>query len=263
MFLSTPMNRTLMEVIIALIIISVISGAIAGLGGSSGFIPIVGLITLTTLTSKQISGTIATSFFIAALFGTYLYTVSGDQDKKLLLKIAPFGLVGTQIGVYVNSFINELLFSTITAIVAIFLGSVLLKTTILPSEEPYRIDRDSILSKVFMAALGVGVGIIAGVTGIGGIPIIVPALLIVGIDHLKAIATGFAVATFNTFITSISYISQGSVEFEYVLYIGVPFAIAQIVGWKISRKIKIDHLQTGLGIFNIILGLYLIYSAFF
>lgn len=248
-----------MDSILILIILSIISGAIAGMGGSSAFIPIVGLISLTSLTQTEVSGTIAASFFIATLFGSLLYTKSGDQRKDILLVIIPPGIIGTQIGVYLNTIISEIVFTTLTASVAIILGSILLKTSLFgkKNKNSYNINIGTVRGKIIVVGLGIFVGIVAGVTGIGGIPIIVPVLLILNINHMTSIATGFTVATFNTFGTSITYFTKGAIQFEYVLYIGVPFAVAQIIGWRLARNINIKGLKVSLGIFNILLGAYL------
>ena len=246
-----------MEVILILILLSIISGAIAGLGGSSAFIPIVGLILLTPLTQTEISGTISTSFFIATLFGSLLYTLSGDQSKVLLVYIVPSGILGTQIGVQLNTIISEFVFTSITATTAIVLGLVLYKNTRLDKTKSQDVTFERNRFKFGAILLGLFFGIIAGVTGIGGIPIIVPALLTLDIDHMTSIATGFTVASFNTFFTSVSYLTQGVVQVEYVLYIGVPFAVAQIIGWKYAKKIDIDGLKIGISLFNILLGMYL------
>lgn len=245
---------------VILIILSLFSGFIAGFGGSSAFIPIAGLISLTSFTQTQISGTISTSFFIATLFGSVLYTKSGDQNKKLLFMIVPTGLVGTQIGVFINGIVSESIFTAITALIALVLGSVLLYSSQSKGNAIDTLSLDSRKGKSLLLILGVVIGIVAGVTGIGGIPIVVPALIILGVNHMTSIATGFTVATFNTFGTSVSYIVQDAVQFEYVLYIGVPFAIAQIVGWKLARNIDISGLKIALGLFNILLGLYLVIS---
>lgn len=247
-----------METIVFIIIISFIAGVIAGFGGSSAFLPIVGLIVLTTLNPAQISGTIATSFFIATLFGTFLYWRSGNHNIKILSILIPPGLIGTQMGVHINSYINNEIFTIITAIIAIILGILLLKPYIIKSENNYDIKLKSNKGKVILLSIGLSVGIVAGITGIGGIPIIVPTLLLLQVNPLTSIASGFAVATANTFVTSLTYISQGVVQFDYVLYIGVSFGLAQIIGWKISHKISIDKLKLILGVFNVLLGCYLI-----
>lgn len=248
-----------MNSILILIALSIVSGAVAGMGGSSAFIPIVGLISLTSLTQIQVSGTIATSFFIATLFGSLLYTKSGDQRKEILLVIIPPGIVGTQIGVYINTIISEVVFTVLTASVALVLGLILLKSSLTKNQKKnsYSINVKSFKGKIIVIGLGIFVGIIAGVTGIGGIPIIVPVLLILNVDHMTSIATGFTVATFNTFGTSVSYFIKDVIQFEYVIYIGIPFAIAQIIGWKLARDIDIKGIKISLGIFNILLGAYL------
>jgi uncharacterized membrane protein YfcA len=247
-----------MEVILILVLLSIVSGAIAGMGGSSAFIPIVGLISLTSLTQTEVSGTIAASFFIATFFGSLLYTKSGDQNKNILIMIIPPGIIGSQIGVYLNGIISEQAFTILTATVAIVLGLILVNSSLSDQrEKSYNFSINTVKGKIIIIVLGVFVGIVAGITGIGGIPIVVPTLLILNIDHMTSIATGFTVATFNTLGTSLSYLSKGAVQFEYIVYIGVPFAVAQIVGWKFARNININGLKISLGVFNIILGIYL------
>ncbi len=246
-----------MEVLIALIVISFLSGIVAGMGGSSGFIPIVGLLFLTSLSTQQISGTIATSFFIATFFGALLYWYSGHQKASLLLVLAPFGIVGTQVGTYINTFVSEDVFTVIIGGIAIILGLLLLRPQV-----DFEIDFETYSGKLLLILLGFSVGVLAGVTGIGGIPIIVPALLLFNVHPLTSIATGFAVAAVNTFSTSVSYYLRDLVEFEYILVIGIPFALAQVIGWKISPRINTHRLELYLGVFNVIMGGYLFWSVF-
>lgn len=249
-----------METILILVTLSLLAGAIAGFGGSSAFIPIIALILITPLTTTEISGTAATSFFIATFFGTYLYWRSGNHNKTILTILIPPALIGTQIGVYINSFISADAFNLIIGTIAIILAILLLRPILLTETDTISINTNAIHGKLLLITLGLTVGIIAGITGIGGIPLIVPTLIILNINPLTSISTGFAVATFNTFITSISYIRQGSVQFEYVLYIGIPFALAQTIGWKYSQKVNKTHLKIGLSIFNMLLGLYMVGS---
>ncbi len=249
--------------IIIIILLSVLAGVIGGMGGPSGFIPIAALLTLTTFTQTQVSGTISASFLIATLFGAALYTISGDQNWKLLIFIIPSALIGTQVGTYINTQISEIVFLILLSGVAITLGILLLKWATSGLEKLYSLDITTLHSKLILISLGLIVGIIGGITGIGGIAIVVPVLLLLGVNPLTSIATGITQGVFTTLGTSFGYFSQGAIQFEYVLYIGVPFAVSQIIGWKIAHLIDTDKLKLSLGIFNTVFGIYLLTTVIF
>lgn len=241
-----------------LISIGLFSGLIGGMGGPTGFVVIATLLVFTELNNAQIAGTTSTMFMIATASGAILYTLSGDQNWKIVGMLVPSVIIGTQIGVYINSILPEQGFTLFLGLLAFALGSLVLYDSLYEFKDKYSLDMKSTNGKIAMSGIGLFVGVIGGVTGLGGISIIVPSLIILGITPLVAVSAAITQGVATTSTTAVRYIVQGSVDFKYVALIGIPFALAQILGWNYAHKIDTDTLKLLLGAFQMIFGAYLL-----
>lgn len=241
-----------------LILVGLFSGLFGGMGGPTGFVVIATLLLFTDLNNSYLAGTTSTMFTFATASGAVLYTLSGDQDWKLVVSIVPFVMIGTQIGVYLNSILPEEAFNLFLGGLALTLGVMIIYDSRRELHSKYSLDSSSLRGKSVFASLGLVVGTIGGVTGLGGISIIVPVLIMLGIPPLVAISAAITQGVATTSTTAIRYILQGSVDFRYVVLIGIPFALAQVVGWKYAHIIKTDRLKLILGLFQVSFGIYML-----
>lgn len=240
-----------------LILIGLFSGLIGGMGGPTGFVVIATLIIFTDLNNSQIAGTTSTMFVLATVVGAILYTISGDQDWKLVAVIVPSVVIGTQGGVYLNSILPERGFKLLLGVLALALGVMIMYDSKYDLNTRYSLNHSSLRGKFILSLLGLFVGVIGGVSGLGGISILVPSLIVLGIPPLVAVSAAITQGVAVTSTTAARYLLDGAVDFTYVILIGFPFAFAQIAGWKYAHIIDTDKLKLLLGGFQIIFALYL------
>lgn len=245
-------------VVAVLLCVAVVGGVLAGLGAPGGTALITALFVTTELSPAHIAGTASAIFVAASLTATGLYTKSGDMDLDVLVPLIPTTLLGTQLGVYLNQYLPRDEFGIVIALLLLVVGVYIITREYYDLPVKYTIDPDKWRDRGVLAVLGGIVGTIGGVTGIGGLTLTVPALLLLGVPALVAISTGIAQSVFLTIATTIGYLSAGAVEFELVVVLGVPFVLAQVIGWRIAHIIKTERLVIVLGVVFVILAGYLL-----
>ena len=90
--------------------------------------------------------------------------------------------------------------------------------------------------------VGVGsllVGVVAGITGIGGPALTVPLLLVVGMAPITAIGAGLASGVLITVAAALGHAVQGNPPALLpAIVVGVPYVCAQVVGWKYVHAVS-------------------------
>ncbi len=110
-----------------------------------------------------------------------------------------------------------------------------------------------------IAALGIGVGVLAGVVGVGGGFLIVPALvLLAGLPMKEAIGTSLAIVTANTAVGFAGYLGKVAIDYR-LLAIFVVVAIAgSLVGTAVSRRLSAMALKRGFSVFLVVVATYIV-----
>lgn len=115
-------------------------------------------------------------------------------------------------------------------------------------------------------AVGAGVGVIAGLFGVGGGLIIVPVLLVVfntqGIApevamHL-AIGTSLATIVFTSISSVVAHHRRGAVQWPVVWQMGPSLCIGALLGAYVAESLSGDSLRSVFSIFEILVGVYLL-----
>ncbi len=118
---------------------------------------------------------------------------------------------------------------------------------------------DSPRSIVKVSAVGLVVGAVAGLVGVGGGFLIVPALaLLAGLPMKQAIGTSLAIVSLNSVSGFAGYV--GNVPIDYYL-IGVFAAVAvigSIIGTRIAHWLSADHLKRFFAIFLVFVASYIL-----
>lgn len=106
-------------------------------------------------------------------------------------------------------------------------------------------------------------GIAAGLFGVGGGIVIVPALIYwAGFSQHKATGTSLAVLLPPIGLAAtIEYYRHGNVDIRAALILAVTMFVGSWLGAFIANKVAGPHLRLIFGIFVLVLGLYLIYGA--
>lgn len=98
---------------------------------------------------------------------------------------------------------------------------------------------------IILLVLGVLAGILAGLVGVGGGIIIVPALvLLLGFTQKEAQGTSLAILLLPVGIIAVSeYYKGGFINIKYALIIAVAFVVGSFFGSKLALSLADDKLK--------------------
>lgn len=119
-------------------------------------------------------------------------------------------------------------------------------------------------STFFMLLLiGLGAGVLAGIFGVGGGIVIVPALIyLLGYSQHKATGTSLAVLLPPIGIAAVlEYYRHDYVDLHAALVIAVASILGAWIGAVLANKLSGPVLRLAFGIFVVIMGFYLIFGA--
>jgi uncharacterized protein len=119
------------------------------------------------------------------------------------------------------------------------------------------------MSWAIFIAIGLSSGVLAGIFGIGGGVLIVPALMyIAGFSQKMAIGTSLAVLLPPIGLAAVlEYYRNGNVDFKAALIIASMALIGGWIGAKIDNHMDAYTLQILFGVFLIFLGCYMIFEV--
>lgn len=118
-------------------------------------------------------------------------------------------------------------------------------------------------SVVLLAAIGCLAGLIAGLVGIGGAIIMIPALMfIAGFPQLTATGTSLAVLIMPVGLAAVvQYYRGGNVDVRAAVVIAVAFFFCAWAGSLLAKRINPVALRMGFGVLIAAVGVYTVYTA--
>ncbi|MCX7726513.1 MAG: sulfite exporter TauE/SafE family protein [Chitinispirillaceae bacterium] len=111
--------------------------------------------------------------------------------------------------------------------------------------------------------IGCTAGLLAGLFGVGGGIVIVPALIyLLGFSPHTAVGTSIAVLLPPVGIAAfLEYYRRGCVDLKAAILIAISLIIASWLGATLTRKISGNMLRLIFGIFIMLFGLYMVIST--
>jgi len=92
---------------------------------------------------------------------------------------------------------------------------------------------------LFVGLGSLGVGVAAGVTGIGGPALTVPLMLVAGITPVTAIGAGLASGVLITGNAVVGHALQRTTPaLGPALAVGLPYVLAQVLGWRYVHSVS-------------------------
>ena len=118
------------------------------------------------------------------------------------------------------------------------------------------------MSIPWLAASGLLVGTLVGLTGVGGGALMTPLLILVfGVRPTLAVGSDLAYATITKVVGSVQYVRRGQVNFPYVRWLivgsvpGTVLAVAVLAPWLAAHGIDVERLTSrGLGVMLTAIG---------
>lgn len=239
-------------------------GVLVGLTGVAGFLlPIV----YTGPLGMEVTNGLALSFaaFIASgLIGSINYKKAGNLDIPFGLRLSTGSFAGAMLGVKLNLIIPESMAKLFLYMVVLLSGiSILLRKDKTPNSLE---KRDFVISEhlFFTLLLGFVTGFICSLSGAGGPVLVMPLLVILGIN----IRTAVGVALFNSVFIGIpacvGYMMQCSVIdiLPLMVLVFIIHGLGAVVGSKNAARINQTVLKRGIAIFSIIFAAWRLLSLF-
>jgi uncharacterized membrane protein YfcA len=235
---------------VPILILLVAVGLVCGIGitalGPGGVLATIGLYALTNLTPAQVAGTAIVTNIAAGVLGAVVYTKSGQlrepQTRRIAVLLAATAIVGTPVGVLINSVISGHVFGLLLA--AFVAGTAVLvwyRDRAAPAT-----DAPVNTRAIVVIAVGVGAATAAGMFGIGGPMLTVPLLVALRVPVLSALAAAQAQSVVIGSVGTIGYLAQGAIDWPLAALVGIPAVIGALAGWAIARALPTQTLKYAL-----------------
>lgn len=244
-----------------LILIAFVAGVGATAIGPGGIFLTIALFSLAALPPAEVAGTASALMVAAGIFGSLFYFRSGELKRRASRDIAVVlsfaGMLGGLAGSWLNSFVSAAQFGVALGTVAIGTGSVIVYQEWRGLAPHFGLDGKTWRSLAVLGMLGFGIGSVSGLVGVGGPVLAVPALVVLGMPMLTAIALAQAQSVFIAVFATAGYMARGTVAWPLVALVGAPLLAGVFLGWKIARRIDPRRLKVLLGVVLIAVGPYL------
>ena len=238
-----------------IIIVNIIVGCLVGLTGVAGFL----LPMLYVSLNYNVKEALALSFFaflVCGVIGSINYYKHKQLDISFGIKLGISSLFGACLGVYLNSMIDESIVKILLYMVVLLSGiSILLRK-----------DRESLNNKtpnIFITILiGFVTAIVCALSGAGGPILVMPLLVVLGINVKQAIAIALFDSIFIAIPSVIGYM-QGCYS-NSLLIVLLTSSFFHGVGVFIGSKysVKVNHLiiKRCVAIISIFVALYKLFG---
>jgi uncharacterized membrane protein YfcA len=255
--LTVPMPSLSPTSIALLIVISLIGGIGITAIGPGGVLVTIALFALTDLSPAQVAGTAIVTHIGTGIVGTLAYARSGQlresHTRRLSLVLSAAAIVGTPLGVWINSRVSSRQFGIMLALLIMVVGV----SIVARDRQALRtVDggQDGPTGIVPQAGIGGAVAVASGLFGIGGPMISVPIMVIAGYPMLAALGAAQVQSIVVAGSGALTYFSQDAISWPLVFLTGVPELLGVWLGWKVAHSVPTRPLKYALAATLILLG---------
>lgn len=245
---------------VLLIALGLGSGFLSGMFGVGGGIIIVpGLIGILGFNPKLATGTSLAAIIPLASIGVVSYATHGSVSWLGAALLAAGGIAGTQVGSYLLKWVSAQKLQVAFAWLMI-LSSVLLFVTV-PS-------RDAVISidwrvGTALVVIGFCTGILAGLLGIGGGMIVVPALmLLLGASDLVARGTSLLMMIPAAIGGTVPNYLRGNVDLGAAVVISLAASTTTVLGTRVAHWVSPEVANICFGALIVVVAVRMMYRAY-
>lgn len=221
--------------IIVLIVVGMLVGVLSGMFGIGGGTVIVPALVWLGLSQRNAAATSTLAIVPTSISGVVSYATGGHVDWLAAVLLFCGMFVGGQIGSWLLSRLPELALRWIFVVFLVFV--VVDQVSFVPSRD-HQITM-TVATGVCMVLLGVVIGMLAGLLGIGGGALAVPALSILfGASDLIARGTSLLAMFPNSITTSAANLKRRLAHVKTALIIGVTAAVTAPLGTWIAGEVS-------------------------
>ncbi|WP_132994151.1 sulfite exporter TauE/SafE family protein [Gordonia zhaorongruii] len=250
---------------VATVLALIVLGLAGGIGitalGPGGVLPTIGLFTLTGLSAPAVAGTAIVTHVATGLAGSAAFWKSGQlrraDTRHTAAILAGSAVVGTPVGVWVNTLVPDRVFGVLLAGLAV--GAAILLWV---REGQSRVSQaTSNPPPTVIVAVGLSVALMSGIVGIGGPMLTVPILIALGTPVLESLAAAQVQSVVIAAIGSVGYAAHGAVDWRLAAVIGLPELLGVFIGWRIAHALPTRALKCALIVALLALAPYLAFVA--
>lgn len=243
-----------------LALIGLVAGLLSGGFGIGGGIVIVPLLVAVGVDRHRSHATSLAAIVPIAIAGSIAFGLSGEINLYLGLLIGAGGVVGSTLGA---SLMNRMSGRSL----GIFFGLVLLATSIRMISGGDPLPGSGDFSDPAQVAIAVGIGVIsgffAGVAGIGGGAVIVPAtVLLLGFTQHEAQGTSLVAIVLTAIAGTVVNLRNRRVRLEDGLVIGLVGVVGSVVGAQVALGVEGATLSLVFGLLVMFLAIRTLVLAF-
>jgi uncharacterized membrane protein YfcA len=240
------------------IVTGVAGGTFSGLTGVGGGAVMVPLLTgQLKLSQHRAHGTSLAIIMFVAASGVIGYARAGNIDWRLVIALVPGALVGVVAGAKAMARVPAL---ELRSLFGAFLFFVAFR------QLAWHISAGSPASGswglLIEAAFGVAGGALAGVLGVGGGAIFVPAIVIFGLAHVGAgedpqkVAQGVSLVVIvaTGALGTVMNLRQDTIDVRTALWVTPPAALTALAASLVANRMDVDVLKTIFGVTVLLLA---------
>lgn len=221
--------------IIVLIVVGMLVGVLSGTFGIGGGTVIVPALVWLGLSQRNAAATSTLAIVPTSISGVVSYATGGHVDWLAAVLLFCGMFVGGQIGSWLLSRLPELVLRWIFVAFLVFV--VINQVSFVPSRDHQIVM--TVVTGIGLALLGVVIGMLAGLLGIGGGALAVPALSILfGASDLIARGTSLLAMFPNSITTSVANLKRNLVHVKAALIIGLVAAVTAPLGTWIAGEVS-------------------------
>ena len=247
------------------VLIGIVAGSFSGLTGVGGGSIMVPLMTgQLGLSQHRAHGSSLAIIAFVAVAGALGYAHAGNIDWRLVLALTPGAIAGVLVGARTMMRLPE---ARLKLLFGLFLLFVAFRQLVWQVEAGA--PGGGIESLLVEAAFGFAGGLLAGVLGVGGGAIFVPAIVIFGLADLSGgadpqkVAQGVSlvVIVLTGFAGTITNVRQGAVDAPTVRWIAPAAVVAAFAASIVANDIDAAVLERIYGVTALLLGVQTIFES--
>lgn len=239
--------------------LAVLSGMLTGIalgifGSGGGIVVVPALIYLLHLPPKEAIAMGLGIIAITAVLSVVSHWRADNVDWRSAAIFGPIGMVGTYAGARLGAVVPASFQLVLFAVVMYLAAFRMLRKTVLISGGMERKTHIAML-----IAAGAGVGLLAGVVGVGGGFLIVPALvLLASVPMKRAVGTSLAVVSLNSVSGFVGYMGTVTVNYTLMGAFAAVTVISSLTGARMARRWKAETLKRSFAWCLIVVATYIL-----
>ena len=245
------------------LLLAVFMGLVLGLlGGGGSILAVPILVYALGFGTKE---AVAASLVIVGLtsfFGAAEHWREGHIRLRVALVFGSFAAAGAYLGAQLAGFLSGAVQLSLFAVVMLVAAFFMFR-----DNEPDDDSKDSFSGGstrrllLWLAAPGLGVGVLTGLVGVGGGFLIVPALVLIAeVPMEAAVGTSLLIIAMNSFAGFAGYLGQAEMQWALMALFTALAVAGSFAGAYLVRFVPSDALQKAFAVFVVVMAVFILYE---